>query len=306
MALFNDPFSLELSVRIGNLELSVFINENIYMTNKESVSTPHKHPDYELWYVESGVAYETVDKQCYRLIEKDFILIPPLHTHFQNVGYDDIPSTHYNFRFSIKTPKKSDRQTQQTQAIQSLLAHLQTERFFHDADGIINTFFKQITMEIYHKKAGYVHVIRTLSSLILTEVFRLLGAEALREIFPMDELRYHGYEKTRIDEFFRRKFYLPDVQITDLAKDMQVSTRQVNRVLYKMFGMSFTKKLRQMRLQYATLLLKDSDKTMSEICQRCGFRNYPYFEVCFLREYDMTPTEYRELEKKKRETESCL
>ncbi len=297
MALFNDPFSLEFSTPVGNLEVSVFINENICMTNRESASLPHKHPDCEFWYVESGTVYETVEKQCYRLGENDLILIPPMHTHFQKIGKNEDTSGHYNFRFLVRTPKRCVPQSAQAQAVQKAAIHLQQTRILHDTDGVIDMYLRQITTEIYRKQAGYVQVIRTLSSLILTEVFRLLGDKISKEIFPMEELRYHGYEKTGIDEFFRRKFYLPDVRITDLAQDMQVSTRQVNRILYKMFGMSFTQKLREQRLQYAAMLLKDSDMTMAEISQRSGFRSYPYFETCFLREYRITPTEYRNSEK---------
>ncbi|HBF14144.1 MAG TPA: hypothetical protein DDW30_00385, partial [Clostridiales bacterium] len=275
------------------LEVVVFINENLYTNSSEYASVPHKHPDYELWYTERGTCSEAVEQERYDLHAGDLLLIPPMSTHFRYPDAADGDSTQYNLRFSLKMPPQTDKGTAPLRAYRSANRLLRQGAVLHDESGSICAYLRQLTTEMHRRNAGYVHTVRALSSLILTEAFRLLG-DGSKLLFPPDELRFHGYERTRIDEFFRRKYCLPEVRIEDLAKDMQMSVRQVNRVLVRMFGMPFTQKLREMRLQYAAMLLRNGDLSVAEISRRCGFRSYPYFEVCFRQEYRMTPTEYRE------------
>ena len=56
--------------------------------------------------------------------------------------------------------------------------------------------------------------------------------------------------------------------------------------------------IRKMRLKQAEHLLKTTNETVLEVMYKCGFNNKAYFYRLFLREYNMTPKEYRESVKK--------
>lgn len=285
MALFDNPFSLELSTRIGHLDIAVFINENLYVTSNECKSFPHNHHDYEMRYIASGTCNQIIEGKTIAANQQDLILIHPMEFHCQCHADKDAPSAQYNLRFSIR-PKQSNPAL--AQRIRELL---DSTRLLHDAKGTILFYMNRMRDEIYSRQYGYIISIQSFCQLILTELFRLLEP-ATDFLFPSDEIQFSGYERTRIDELFRRK-YLSDVTIDDFAKDMKLSKSQINRIMHKMFGMSFTQKLTEMRLRQAVFLLTNTALPPTQICFDCGFKSYPNFFTRFTEAYGMSPTAYR-------------
>ena len=158
-------------------------------------------------------------------------------------------------------------------------------------DGWLLTLFQQLENEFRGKKRGFVYCVQSLCTCILTEFIRLSGQKA-GNILPSEELEYHGYSRSKIDEFFRHK-YLTNTKIQDLADDMKISPRQVNRIMNRMFGLSFTQKLTEMRLRRAIQLLTYTDQPIARISRECGFNNYDYFFTCFRKAFHMSPGKYR-------------
>ena len=58
-------------------------------------------------------------------------------------------------------------------------------------------------------------------------------------------------------------------------------------------GVSLSQYLAQKRFRIATALLRDTDLTISEICERTGFSDVSYFSKAFKKEISYTPSEYR-------------
>ncbi|HBF15662.1 MAG TPA: hypothetical protein DDW30_08315 [Clostridiales bacterium] len=285
MAIFDNPFSLELSVRIGYLDITAFINENLYVTSNECRSVPHNHHDYEIRYIASGTCNQMIEGSTITASCRDLILIHPMEFHCQYHTDGESPSAQYNLRFSI-------RQKQCNPALAKRIRDLlNATRLLHDDSGTILFYMNRMRDEIYSKRYGYISSIQSFCQLILTELFRLMGP-ATDFLFPSEEMRFNGYERTRIDELFRRK-YLSDVTIDDFAKDMKLSKSQINRIMNRMFGMSFTQKLTEMRLQQAVFLLTNTDLPPTQICFDCGFRSYPNFYTRFTEKYRLSPTAYR-------------
>ena len=289
MAIFDNPFSLEFTVHVGYLDIIVFINENLYVTSNECNSVPHNHHDYELRYISKGSAKQIIENSTITASAGDLIFIHPMEFHCQHHTADQGFSAQYNLRFSI--PEPSPEQTSQVNAYQKVRGLLDSTRVLHDTDGTMLFYLNQLREEIYWKQPGYVISIQSFCSLILTELFRLFKTVS-KTLFPTDELQYSGYERTRIDELFRHK-YLSDITIADFAKDMRLSRSQINRIMHKMFGMSFSQKLVEMRLQHAAFLLQVTDKTSTQISLECGFKSYSNFYTRFMEKFHLSPTEFR-------------
>ena len=81
--------------------------------------------------------------------------------------------------------------------------------------------------------------------------------------------------------------------MTDFAHKFHVTPRYSNTLLRETYGLSFSAKLLQTRLENAKLLLTYSDRKVSEICTLCGFETSSYFYSVFRREAGVTPSEYR-------------
>lgn len=79
-----------------------------------------------------------------------------------------------------------------------------------------------------------------------------------------------------------------------LTAKMGISKMQLYRKLKDIKNETPTDFIRKMRLKQAEHLLKTTNETVSEIMYKCGFNNKAYFYRLFLKEYNMTPKEYRE------------
>ena len=293
MALFPKPLSLELPVRVGVLDVRFFINENLHVKNEECTSLPHNHHDFELRYVATGSCNQTIGLNDYPVSAGELLLVYPLEYHCQTQLSGQSQSTQYNLRFYIEPPLDEDADSVRQRAYASMVKLLRETRKIQDDERVLLPFFQQLSEEIYQKQIGYISNLKSLCCLIMAQIIRLSG-KSHAWIFPAEELKYRGYERSMIDEFFRRR-YLSDVQIQNLADDMKVSVRQVNRIMHRMFGMSFTQKLAEMRLWEAAHQIKITTKTMEQISKDCGFPNYNTFFVNFQKIHGMSPTEFRQV-----------
>ena len=81
--------------------------------------------------------------------------------------------------------------------------------------------------------------------------------------------------------------------VQQLAYNMKMSRSQLHRKLKKSTGQSVNQFIREYRLQRALELLKQGDKTVSEIAFEVGFGSHSYFTTCFTEHYGFPPGEAR-------------
>lgn len=62
----------------------------------------------------------------------------------------------------------------------------------------------------------------------------------------------------------------------------------------KSTGISINHYLTQLRIKIASMLLRDTQLSVSEICERTGFKDIGYFSKSFKKEISCTPSEYRQ------------
>jgi transcriptional regulator GlxA family with amidase domain len=78
-----------------------------------------------------------------------------------------------------------------------------------------------------------------------------------------------------------------------LANDLNLSVRQVNRIMLKYFGVSFKTRLSEMRLLESALRIKTTDESLQKISIDCGFNHYTNFFVSFKKKFGISPVDYR-------------
>ncbi len=290
MALFEPPFSLKFPAQAGHLKVFFFINENLYTSSDECISLPHNHSDFELRYTAVGSCYQNIGDDVFVGSARDMILVHPMEYHWQSQISQEECSSQYNLRFSLEPPTSvTSQKTIRAHAI--VTEAFQNTRMLHDTDGVILPYLRQLTNEMYQKGPGFATNVQFLCILILTELIRLLGI-ATEHIFPNEEFKYLGHEQTMIDEFFRHE-YLSDITIVDLSKEFNLSTRQINRIMQKTFGMSFSQKLTEMRLMEAQRLIKTTNDSIESISHAAGFKSYSNFYTAFKTHFKISPAEMR-------------
>ncbi|AGY76034.1 MULTISPECIES: response regulator transcription factor [Clostridium] len=91
-----------------------------------------------------------------------------------------------------------------------------------------------------------------------------------------------------IKEHFREKITLQIV-----ASTVFLNPKYFSRVFKKELGVSFSKYVINLRIQYACRLLKTTNYRAYRISSECGFSDPSYFNRVFCAEMNMTPQAYR-------------
>lgn len=81
------------------------------------------------------------------------------------------------------------------------------------------------------------------------------------------------------------------------AELLNLSTSYFQRLYEKTFGIKCSEDIQKSRLRYARKLLFETDLTLNEIAEKCGYA-YQNFMRLFKRKYGVTPTEFRKGKKK--------
>ena len=95
-----------------------------------------------------------------------------------------------------------------------------------------------------------------------------------------------------IDEFFNLHFNLSNGNEL-LARQLHMSTRQLDRVLRKYYNMGYREKLQDIRLANAMDYLLTTDKSIAEIAELIGYSTPANFSAFIKRATGRSPTEIR-------------
>lgn len=90
----------------------------------------------------------------------------------------------------------------------------------------------------------------------------------------------------------------PEYSIEDLSKDLGLSKTHLNRKLQSIVDLTPLQFIRSIRLKRAAQLLINSQYNINEISDMVGFNTLKYFNSHFKEEFQMTPSQYREKNKK--------
>lgn len=98
--------------------------------------------------------------------------------------------------------------------------------------------------------------------------------------------------KTKIETFVKNN-YAQDIKASDIASHLFCSIAQVFRYTKKYFGISPSNYINLIRLQNAETLLRNTDKSVTEISLAVGFTDGAYFSKLFKKIYYFSPKIYR-------------
>ena len=99
--------------------------------------------------------------------------------------------------------------------------------------------------------------------------------------------------------------YRDTISLSQLAKEMYVSTSTLSRFFKKQTGIYFADYVNQVRLAYAVGEMRYTDKNITRIAADCGFANPASFSGLFREYYGMSPNAYRKQEQARREEEKA-
>jgi AraC-like DNA-binding protein len=87
--------------------------------------------------------------------------------------------------------------------------------------------------------------------------------------------------------------YADQLTVADMARAARLSSAHFSREFRRAFGESPHQYLLTRRLERAAYLLRNTDRTVTDICFSVGLRSVGSFTTSFRRMFGMTPTQYR-------------
>lgn len=246
----------------------------------------HWHNSIEILYVLKGTLNITIESDKYDLIEKDIEIVNIDETH--SIVSSDIDNRVLIFHIDPYFFEKYYSDIENMFFFTNTTDDRAQESEKYD---ILRTFLAKITCEAIQKQDNYDEEIETilvdlLYHLINNFHYLMYENEYLREKEEQLE-RYH-----RISKYIFNN-YNDNITLQDIAKKEFLSTDYLSHGIKDVTGYSFTDLLNLNRVEEATKLLLDTDKTISEISEEVGFSHTRYFNKHFKIHYNYTPLQYR-------------
>ncbi len=97
----------------------------------------------------------------------------------------------------------------------------------------------------------------------------------------------------RAMKFIELNIANPLYSVDDFVSDMNVGRTILYQKINDIVGMSIKEFILNIRLKRGAYLLEQSDLTVAEIAYQTGFNNAKYFSVCFKKQFEMSPSEFK-------------
>ncbi|MEK3720305.1 helix-turn-helix domain-containing protein [Paenibacillus sp. FSL H8-0034] len=253
----------------------------------------HEHPMYEIHWVIDGEMEMVVDGHIYRQTEGDILFIRPGVTHSckssgpQGFTYFCV---HFSVIDRIFSKELEHHQTTYYPAASPLAIGIQPalstlyDLSIEIKSSILSTSKSmKVHSAVFDLLGSLIDQLSQSDNVMLTkkEVMASQIAEQIED--SVQTLLLHG----QIHENGR-------TWVQDIAKSVNMSTSQVNRIFHQVYGKAPRKYLSEILLNEAKRLLQQTDLSVDHIAMMLGYRTSPHFSRQFKRWTDITPSEYRE------------
>ena len=256
----------------------------------------HSHIEYELEYMQNAEkAIRVVGDSIEEIGKYELILITNENLEHGwkkgNCSFEDVYELTIQFRANILPDELLDKN--QFKSIKLMFDKARKGILF-PIDTILKV--KPLLISIAHEKNGFYSVIT-----LYTLLYELSKCKNIRT------LASSSYTKVEVSAYSRRiksaveyieLNYAKEINMNEVANVVNMSTGAFGRLFKLQTGKSFTDFLTDFRIGHTTRLLTNSNLTIPEICDECGYNNVSNFNRIFRKKKKCSPTEFREIYRK--------
>jgi len=243
----------------------------------------HFHPQHELTFIEESVGTKFIGDFVGSYAPGELVL---LRSNLPHCWKNHVPSkgksqsivVHWNKGIFSKVPELAPIFTMLKTASRGIIFN--------------KTAIEPLlpTIKTLPKLSGDQLYVQLLSLLIQLShcKYKTLSENSFRDDIPTA----HTNRIVKIHDFvaaqFHRKIYLKE-----LAELLNMSEQSFSRFFSKMMGRPFFTFLNEYRINMASRLLMDTDKSVAEIGYDCGYESLPFFHKQFNKFIGESPSRYR-------------
>ena len=255
----------------------------------EKLDTPmpmhsHSKNSYEIHYISYGCGTLITSNDRYDITPGTLFVTGPKVMHEQ-ISVPEDPMIEYCIYIKVDTESKAKKGSLAD-------SFLRQDFWFGNGDNAFHELMKRLLIELENREIGYELAIQALLSqviLYLTRKYREADTVAnAAQTFPSGRTADLTY--LLIEEAFLYNYM--DVTLDSLASQLNLGPRQTERLLKLHYNKTFQQKKTEARMSAACSLLRDTNKTISEIALLTGYSSVEHFSTAFKRYMGCTATEY--------------
>lgn len=98
---------------------------------------------------------------------------------------------------------------------------------------------------------------------------------------------------SRAVDYIQNNYTSAEISLEKVAQASYVSSAYLNRLFNKKKGCTVMEFVKNIRIEHAKVLLRQSEQTIEEIAEKVGYNSRSYFSKLFKKEVGVSPNEYR-------------
>ncbi len=254
---------------ILEIELAGITNPNPAYRMMKNINPAQVDYDYYVFeYVLDGIGHIETPEKNYSVFQGDMYFLNKLR---YQVYYADIRSP-YKKEFIVVRGKLADKLASLYQVNEDvIIRHV-------DAHPIFEKIFRNLKQEDQIPNDEIENLVFQLFQLLRpTSVSKCNGEKDGADRIK-DYLHTHLQEKVTVDK---------------LSKDLYISVSTAQHIFAKKFNCSLMKYFMAIKLDYARMLLRETEYSVAYIAQYLAFDDEKYFSRCFKKVNGVTPKQYR-------------
>jgi AraC-like DNA-binding protein len=287
---------VNLKVRIGVLLFDILLDKTLLPIQVVKAQTIHNHSVYEIHRIMSGAGTLLINDKEIPVQEGHLYIIGPTVYHSLK-PQEGTTLIHSSIRFAFQDTSKPEHWFPRNES-EELKKALSKSSFHQFPDGaelaVMWNLLNDIQTEVSCPSLGAYANLQGLFVQLIVQLARSLSSEDGNEqdLQPLPSKVKDDLRGKIVDEFFTRHFKDAPTLET-LATELNLSVKQVNRLLLERYRTTFKQKLLDTRVEEAKALLRTSDMSIHSIAEEIGYSTSDNLCRVFIKRVGMTPTEFR-------------
>ncbi|MBE5731605.1 MAG: helix-turn-helix domain-containing protein [Clostridiales bacterium] len=268
---------LQITTCIENVKFVCFVDETFSKAHPtpplKQLDRLHFHSYYELFCVSEGSLKIKFENTESIIKEGETVIIAPSVLHRSFIESNNVKRYNLNFVME-KTNVKSDFD------LFKILSSALVYPLYYSVDKNIETALKKMSECIKTNE-------RIAFSLHFHEIINAIISKHSGQV--VDIIRENSESRIYKIHHVINLHYMDDISVSDIAKMLFLSERQIRRIIKKYHSCTFSELICKMRMKAAYELLTTTDMKISEIAIRVGYNSLSGFYSAFKSEYGNLP-----------------
>lgn len=285
---------LDLRIRWGDYEIRVLRFHLTSFTPGKVVGF-HKHDEFEFHFIPRGRGSVVIEDEKHELREGMFYLTGPGVMHYQEASAHEAMDElclHIDIVPIDGGAARSQGDRWEQEEAADCVERLKRLPLYPalDIHGAMPCFLEAFQACVNNIVGSYTTIKHHVVQILLRAV-RAYSSGPGQTDFPERDMKLYRY---KLAMQFLRANYANAVTLADVADRMNISARQLQRILKEHHpDSSFTGLLEQIRLDAVCRRLVEGAQSIEQIALAEGFSSGNYLHLVFRKKLGMTPSQYR-------------